>query len=236
MAMNTTTRQYSKKTLFNVLMVVLLGWFVLFLWSMTLWLSLGFDSAWQRLSQLSNQQRAAIVQFSDASLAERLNIVWEKLPNKPLMNKVSALNGAFHKKLHQVLPSNALSNHTDIQYIIDETLKITQITWVFIGITSQIMLIKLTILMAAIPLFLLTMTAGLVDGLNQRAIRTASLGRESSYVFHQLNRWFKRGLIALLALWLAIPVSITPALMLVPVSILLSVMVSVTASRFKKYL
>ena len=236
MAMNTTTRQYSKKTLFNVLMVVLLGWFVLFLWSMTLWLSLGFDSAWQRLSQLSNQQRAAIVQFSDASLAERLNIVWEKLPNKPLMNKVSALNGAFHKKLHQVLPSNALSNHTDIQYIIDETLKITQITWVFIGITSQIMLIKLTILIAAIPLFLLTMTAGLVDGLNQRAIRTASLGRESSYVFHQLNRWFKRGLIALLALWLAIPVSITPALMLVPVSILLSVMVSVTASRFKKYL
>ena len=236
MAMNTTTRQYSKKTLFNVLMVVLLGWFVLFLWSMTLWLSLGFASAWQRLSQLSNQQRAAIVQFSDASLAERLNTVWAKLPNKPLMNKVSALNRVIHKKLHLVLPSNALSNHTDIQYIIDETLKITQITWVFIGITSQIMLIKLTILMAAIPLFLLTMTAGLVDGLNQRAIRTASLGRESSYVFHQLNRWFKRGLIALLALWLAIPVSITPALMLVPVSILLSVMVSVTASRFKKYL
>ena len=98
------------------------------------------------------------------------------------------------------------------------------------------MIIKLTILMAAIPLFMLAMTAGLVDGLNQRAIRTASLGRESSYVFHQLNRLFKRVLIVLLGLWLAIPVIITPALMLVPVSVLLSVMVSVTASRFKKYL
>jgi len=40
----------------------------------------------------------------------------------------------------------------------------------------------------------------------------------------------------LLALWLAIPVSITPAFVFVPVSILLSVVVSVTASRFKKYL
>jgi hypothetical protein len=32
------------------------------------------------------------------------------------------------------------------------------------------------------------------------------------------------------------PVSITPALMFVPVSILLSLMVSITTSRFKKYL
>ena len=98
------------------------------------------------------------------------------------------------------------------------------------------MLIKLTILLAALPLFALTMTAGLVDGLNQRFIRTASLGRESSYVFHRLNHFFKRGLIVLLAVWLAMPVSITPALVFVPVSLLLSVMVSITASRFKKYL
>ena len=32
---------------------------------------------------------------------------------------------------------------------------------------------------------LLAISAGLVDGLNQRAIRTASLGRESTYVFHK---------------------------------------------------
>jgi len=51
-----------------------------------------------------------------------------------------------------------------------------------------------------------------------------------------INRLFKRGLLVLLGLWLAIPLSITTALMLVPVSVLLSVMVSVTASRFKKYL
>ena len=104
------------------------------------------------------------------------------------------------------------------------------------GLTTHVMLVKLTILLAAIPLFALTMIAGLVDGLNQRFIRTASLGRESSYLFHRLNHYFKRGLLVLLIVWLAMPVSITPALMFVPVSILLSLMVSITASRFKKYL
>jgi integrating conjugative element membrane protein (TIGR03747 family) len=86
------------------------------------------------------------------------------------------------------------------------------------------------------PLFSLTMIAGLVDGLNQRAIRTACLGRESSYVFHRLNHYLKKGLVILLILWLALPVSITPAYVFVPVSLLMGLMVAMTASRFKKYL
>ena len=135
------------------------------------------------------------------------------------------------EKIHAI----ALPNSEFLQ-IANDGLQTAKQFWQLLALTTQIILIKLTILVAALPLFLLTMTAGLIDGLNQRAIRTASLGRESSYVFHQLNRLFKRVLVVLLGLWLVIPVSITPALMLIPVSVLFSVMVSVTASRFKKYL
>ena len=229
MAVNAQTRQYSKKLVFNIVVVALLGWLIMFCWTMTLWLRFGFDYAWQRLYQLSNQQRAAIVQFNDASIAERLNAVLAKLPTVNLSSKVSEVNHSIRR----VLPDN---HFIELNRITDDALRIAKQVWMFVAMTSRVMLIKLTILIAAIPLFLLSMTAGLVDGLNQRAIRTASLGRESSYVFHQMNRLFKRGLIVLLGLWLAIPVSITPAFMLVPVSVLLSVMVSVTSSRFKKYL
>ena len=229
MAVNAQTRQYSKKLVFNVFVVVLLSWLILFCWTMTLWLRFGFDSAWQRLYQLSNQQRAAIVQFNDASIAERLNSVLAKLPTVRISNKVSEVNQSIRRVLHE-------SQFIEINRMTEDTLRIAKQVWMFVVITSHVMLIKLMILIAALPLFFLSMTAGLVDGLNQRAIRTASLGRESSYVFHQMNRLFKRGLIVLLGLWLAIPVSITPALMLVPVSLLLSVMVSITSSRFKKYL
>lgn len=232
MAVKSQTRQYSKKLVFNVFVVVWLGWLILFCWTMTLWVRFGFEEAFQRLYQLSNQQRAAIVQFNDASIAEQLNTVLLKLPTEGFSNKVSEMNHSIRR----VLPDSQFIATTELNRITDETLRIAKQVWMFVGMTWHVMLIKLTILVAAFPLFLLAMTAGLIDGLNQRAIRTASLGRESSYVFHQLNRLFKRGLIVLLGLWLAIPVSITPALMLVPVSMLLSVMVSVTASRFKKYL
>ena len=232
MAVNAQTRQYSKTLVFNLLTVVLLGWLVLLSWTMTLWVRLGFDPAWQRLYQLSNQQRAAISLFNDASIAERLNAVLIKLPTDQLEHKLSDINHS----IRSTIPNSQFINNSELNSIANDALQITKQVWLLIGMTGRVMLIKLTILIAAIPLFALTMTAGLVDGLNQRAIRTASLGRESSYVFHQLNRLFKRGLIVLLALWLALPVNISPALMLVPVSVLLSVMVSVTASRFKKYL
>jgi len=42
--------------------------------------------------------------------------------------------------------------------------------------------------------------------------------------------------VILLMLWLALPVSITPAYVFVPVSLLMGLMVAMTASRFKKYL
>ncbi|WP_447531328.1 DUF4400 domain-containing protein, partial [Legionella pneumophila] len=87
------------------------------------------------------------------------------------------------------------------------------------------------IVFSAIPQFLLRDVVGLVDGLNQRAIRTASLGRESSYVFHQLNRHAKRGLLLLLSLWLALPISISPAFVIEPASLMLGIMDSITASR-----
>ena len=76
------SRQYPKAWIFNVLTVALLGWFILLGWAMTLWFRFGFDIASHRLHQLATQQRAAIIQFNDASIAERLNAVLIKLPTR----------------------------------------------------------------------------------------------------------------------------------------------------------
>lgn len=220
MAMKRSQRQYSKKLIFNLLMIVLLSGFLLLGWSLTLWARFGFEQAFESLHRLSTQQRAVLIPFNTPAI----NTSWLKLPTADMASKIQTV-------------SNALP-HPNNEFILltYDALQIAKQFWQLVGMTAQVMLIKLTILLAAIPLFTLAMTAGLIDGLNQRAIRTASLVRESSYVFHQLNRLFKRGLLVLLGLWCAVPLCITPALMLVPVSVLLSVMVSVTACRFKKYL
>lgn len=97
-------------------------------------------------------------------------------------------------------------------------------------------LIRLTVLCLAAPLFVLLVWVGLVDGLVQRDLRRWGGGRESSYVYH----YAKRSNLVFVALagfvYLALPLSVHPAIVLVPFALVCAGSISLTASRFKKYL
>lgn len=232
MAIKNHTQKKSKRIIMSLLLLVFIGWLVLFGWALGLWGLRGFDSSWKTIYELSKQQTNAVAKFSDTGITDRFKSWVTAIPTEKISDKVTKATTVIKNELNTVLPAD----NFELNIIAEDLFSTTKQIGMLISLSAHVLFIKLMILIASIPLFALAMTAGLVDGLNQRAIRTASLGRESSYVFHQLNRYFKRGLLLLLALWLAIPVCITPALMFVPVSILLSVMVSITASRFKKYM
>ncbi|HAU0120879.1 TPA: TIGR03747 family integrating conjugative element membrane protein [Legionella pneumophila] len=207
-------KQYSRKMTINLALVVFLGWLFLLIWTVGLWALHGYAMAFDNVSSLVEKQRQAITPVYQGSL-------------------LSALPMENHFQLSLVHPYLAKLSFNEITA--DLVTKAQQLIKLML-LTSQCMLIKLMILLAAMPLFALAMIAGLVDGLNQRAIRTACLGRESSYVFHRLNHYFRKGLVIVLMIWLAMPISITPAFMFIPISLMLALMVAMTASRFKKYL
>ncbi|MGM9370853.1 TIGR03747 family integrating conjugative element membrane protein [Legionella pneumophila] len=207
-------KQYSRQLTMQLTIVLFLGWLAIIIWSLSQWLLHGYPFAFEKVNILVNTQREAITPVYQGSLLAvlPLNAKPDWALAIPYLNKLAI---------------NDLAKD-----LIEKSQQFLQL----ILLSSQCLLIKLIILFAALPLFALTMIAGLVDGLNQRAIRTACLGRESSYVFHRLNHYLKKGLVILLMLWLALPVSITPAYVFVPVSLLMGLMVAMTASRFKKYL
>ncbi|MDI1352447.1 MAG: TIGR03747 family integrating conjugative element membrane protein [bacterium] len=231
MAIKTNVQRRSNRVLMSLLFLIFIGWFILFVWALNLWAKSGFDAAWQSLYELSKQQTTAVTEFSDASIAEHLKSWAMMLPTEEITHKVATATNTIKNELHEVLPED----NFEFNGVAQDLFQISKQVWLLFSLITHVLCIKLMVLLASIPLFALAMTAGLIDGLNQRSIRTASLGRESSYVFHQLNRYFNRGLLVLLALWLATPISITPEFMFIPISILMSVMVSITASRFKKY-
>ncbi|QRN03519.1 DUF4400 domain-containing protein [Legionella sp. MW5194] len=207
-------KQYSRQMTMQLIIVLFLGWLAIIIWALSQWLLHGYSFAFEKVNTLVNTQREAITPVYQGSLLAAL-----PLNAKP--------DWAFTIPYLNKLAINDLAKD-----LIEKSQQFLQI----LLLSSQCLLIKLIILFAALPLFALTMIAGLVDGLNQRAIRTACLGRESSYVFHKLNHYLKKGLVILLMLWLALPVSIPPAYVFVPVSLLMGLMVAMTASRFKKYL
>ncbi|EHL29723.1 hypothetical protein LDG_8313 [Legionella drancourtii LLAP12] len=223
--------------------ITFLGWMILIGWTLISWINEGFEPTYKKVQRLALMQTLVVREFSDASFVKWLNeCVSTNFQAQSARMVLSAQNAGG--KLTQAAQKHmgALAHQKDvpmapelIQLFNDLWLKAQQF-WLLLSATGHLLLIKLAILITAIPLFLLAVTAGLVDGLNQRAIRTASLGRESTYVFHKSIPFARKTVFWVLGLWLALPHALPPSPIFVTLSVLLSLVVSVTSSRFKKYL
>ncbi|WP_409287284.1 TIGR03747 family integrating conjugative element membrane protein [Pseudomonas guariconensis] len=97
-------------------------------------------------------------------------------------------------------------------------------------------IVRLTVLILAMPLFLLAGITGAVDGLMRRDLRKFSADRESSFVYHRAKRTLLPLMVSPWVIYLSLPTSANPNWVLLPCAALLGWMVAVTASTFKKYL
>ncbi len=96
--------------------------------------------------------------------------------------------------------------------------------------------VRLAVLTLAIPLFLLVVISGAVDGLMRRDLRKFSADRESSFVYHRAKRTLLPLMVSPWVIYLSLPTSINPNWVLLPCAALLGWMVAITATTFKKYL
>lgn len=99
-----------------------------------------------------------------------------------------------------------------------------------------VFVIRLLIIILTSPLFILVALVGATDGLVQRDLRRFGVGRESAFKYHHAKRTIAPIMIVAWILYLAIPFSIHPNLILIPAAILFGMMISITATNFKKYL
>ncbi|PYG78467.1 MULTISPECIES: TIGR03747 family integrating conjugative element membrane protein [unclassified Pseudomonas] len=96
--------------------------------------------------------------------------------------------------------------------------------------------VRLAVLTLAMPLFLLAVLTGAVDGLMRRDLRKFSADRESSFVYHRAKRTLWPLMMSPWVIYLSLPTSVNPIWVLLPCAALLGLMVSITARTFKKYL
>lgn len=102
--------------------------------------------------------------------------------------------------------------------------------------TLLVFLIRLLVLGLMLPLFCMAAFVGLVDGLVRRDIRRFGAGRESGFVYHRAKAAVMPLLVLPWVIYLALPVSVSPLLILLPNALLLGIVVDITAGSFKKYL
>ncbi|WP_141026657.1 DUF4400 domain-containing protein, partial [Salmonella enterica] len=103
------------------------------------------------------------------------------------------------------------------------------------GNVTLTFLLRLAILLQALPLFALTITIGLIDGLVRRDLRRFGAGHESGFVYHHARRMIGSSLIATGLVWLAVSQFLTPEYFGVLSSVIVGLAVSFAIGAFKKY-
>ncbi|ECT7809193.1 TIGR03747 family integrating conjugative element membrane protein [Salmonella enterica subsp. enterica serovar 9,12:-:1,5] len=103
------------------------------------------------------------------------------------------------------------------------------------GNVTLTFLLRLAILLQALPLFVLTIVIGLIDGLVHRDLRRFGAGHESGFVYHHARRMISSSLVATGLVWLAVPIFLVPEYVFIPAAAGIGLAVSMTGGSFKKY-
>lgn len=96
--------------------------------------------------------------------------------------------------------------------------------------------LRVFLLLLTTPLFALAILTGFVDGLVRRDIRRFGCGYESGFVYHHAKRSIGPLFFLPWIIYLSLPFTVHPNLILLPAALLLGLSVSVTTGSFKKYL
>lgn len=101
---------------------------------------------------------------------------------------------------------------------------------------TLVFLMRVTILVLSVPLFVLVALVGIVDGMVRRDLRRYGAGYESSFLYHHAKRFVKPAVYIPCVLYLSAPFSVYPNLLLLPAALLMGLAISVTMGSFKKYI
>jgi integrating conjugative element membrane protein (TIGR03747 family) len=101
---------------------------------------------------------------------------------------------------------------------------------------TQVYAVRLAVLLLATPVFLLAGLVGLTDGLIERDRRRFGGARETGFVYHHAKRLVAPSVAAAWVLYLAMPTSVHPSLIILPFAGLFGLSLAVSAATFKKHI
>lgn len=99
----------------------------------------------------------------------------------------------------------------------------------------QVFALRLAVLVLSLPFFILFSLIASADGWVERDLRRLGLGDESGFTYHPLMKAVKPTFIGAWLVYLSLPTSVHPNLVIVPFATLVALLVGMTVSKFKKY-
>jgi len=148
--------------------------------------------------------------------------------------KTGLLEWIEHASAQARAPSQG--KEQDFRYSLSQVYRWTESYLIATAFTLLTFLVRLLVLTLTLPLFVMAAFVGFVDGLVRRDIRKFGAGHESGFVYHRAKATLMPIAVMPWILYLTLPISVHPLLILLPCAVLLGVMANISASSFKKYL
>jgi integrating conjugative element membrane protein (TIGR03747 family) len=101
---------------------------------------------------------------------------------------------------------------------------------------STLVAVRLFTFLMNLPFLLSMLFIAIVDGLSQRDIRKFQVARESAFFFHRVKSMGSKIFYLLFFLYLSLPFSLSPLILLLPMASLISITTMLTIKSYKKYL
>jgi integrating conjugative element membrane protein (TIGR03747 family) len=182
------------------------------------------------LNHLSSHfSRSAVVQDPGRTAHQLVEVTYEWI-----FVKSGLLDWMSQASARARAPSH--SDARDARYYISQVYVWSESYLIAAAFTTLTFIVRLLVLVLTLPLFVLAAFVGLVDGLVRRDIRKFGAGRESGFVYHRAKASLMPLAILPWIIYLTLPISVHPLLVLLPSAALLGLAVNITAASFKKYL
>ena len=182
------------------------------------------------LSQLSSHfTRSALVQEPGRTAHQLIEGAYDWL-----FVKSGLLDWMSRTSAHARAPSHG--DLRDFRYYLSQVYRWTESYLIAAAFTTLTFIVRILVLLLTLPLFILAAFVGLVDGLVRRDIRKFGAGHESGFVYHRAKAALMPLAVMPWILYLTLPFSLHPLLVLLPCAVLLGAAMNITAANFKKYL
>jgi integrating conjugative element membrane protein (TIGR03747 family) len=188
-------------------------------------------------------QRAVLI-YSQQLLNHDIKVVSEQL-SKPLL--IQSIESKFSDNQWQ-LPSLS-KDLVSLRELEASTQTISRLKMMIkpcalrLKISQQIFLtllhfsiLRLIVILLFLPLLGLLSFVGLVDGLTQRHLRKLQGARESSVLYQHTRECLAPSFLVSTGLYMGLPISINPSLWFLVFALLFSLLLSIAARTYKKYL
>lgn len=184
------------------------------------------DMLGYELNQISTNTRSLLIAEPSATAKRLVSGAYEKLfIQTHVLEWIRHIADRAHAEA-----SNGLMRYLHLTYVHIEPYALAAVY------TVLTVFVRALVLCLTLPLFILAASIGLIDGLVRRDIRRFGAGRESGFVYHRARATILPLGVLPWVVYLALPFSIHPLLILLPFAILLGIAVNVTSATFKKYL